>query len=115
MKSFVFKGNVGDFTGQISTWAKKISRRKKKRNEQKINVSIFIEHWNSDLKFNFQFDNDNKNQKKFLKFNFISKQKSNVPFDSQNYAIHLMPFSNNLQDLTKNKTDMVTLKSVTVY
>ena len=31
MKSFVFKGNVGDFTGQISTWAKKISRRKKKK------------------------------------------------------------------------------------
>ena len=103
MKSFVFKGNAGDFTGQINTWAKKICRRKKKKNEHKINVSIFIEHWNSDLKFNFRFDNDNKNQKKILKFNFISKQKSNVPFDSQNYEIHLMPFSSNLKDLPKTK------------
>ena len=48
----------------------------KKRTE--IHFSIFIENRNWDLKFVFQFDNENEKNSNFY---FILKQKSNDPFD----------------------------------
>lgn len=50
MKGFVFKGNLGDLADQVSTWAKKKSR---KKNKNKIPFSIFVENRNSDLRFIF--------------------------------------------------------------
>ena len=47
-----------------------------------VHFSIFIENRNWDLKFVFQFDNENEKRKK-SKLYFILKQKSNVPFDPQ--------------------------------
>ena len=45
-----------------------------------VHFSIFIENRNWDLKFVFQFDNENEKRKK-SKLYFILKQKSNVSFD----------------------------------
>ena len=61
---------------QRSVWVQKIFR--KKRTE--IYFSIFIANRNWDLKFVFQFDNENEKRKNSNLY-FISKQKSNVPFN----------------------------------
>ena len=60
MKIFVFKGGLGD--GNIR---RVLGRRRtflKKRTE--IHFSILIENPNWDLKFVFQFDNENKKRKR---------------------------------------------------
>ena len=50
-----FKGNLGDLTDQISTPAKKKYRKKQTA------TFIFYRKSNLDLKFVFQFDNENGN------------------------------------------------------
>lgn len=37
MKGFVFKGNLGDLADQVSTWAKKKSRKKKQKQNSFFN------------------------------------------------------------------------------
>ena len=71
MKRFVFKGSLGDVADQRIDFVKK---------RTEVHFSIFIENQNWDLKFVFRFDNENEKRKK-SKLYFISKQKSNVPFD----------------------------------
>ena len=63
-------GSLGDVTDQRSVWAQKNFL--KKRTE--IHFSIFIENRNWELKFVFQFDNENEKWKK-LKFLFHFKTK----------------------------------------
>ena len=55
-KDSFFKGNLGDSFGQRKNLVKK--------NEFKIQFSIFIGNQKSDLKFVFWFDNENENRKK---------------------------------------------------
>ena len=66
MKRFVFKGSLGDVTDQRSAWAQKNFLKKL----TEIHFSILIKNPNWDLKFVFQFDNENEERKK-LKFYFI--------------------------------------------
>ena len=49
-------GSLGDVTDQRSVWAQKNFLEKR----TEINFSIFIENRNWDLKFVFQFDNENE-------------------------------------------------------
>ena len=67
---FVFMGSLGDVTDQRSVWAQKNFLEKR----TEIHFSIFIENRNWDLKFVFQFDNENEKWKK-LKFLFHFKTK----------------------------------------
>ena len=69
-----------------------------------ISFSIFIENRNWDLKFIFQFDNENEKRKKNSKFSFILKQKSNVPFDPRIILLKLFGSIFNKQKL-KNRIE----------
>ena len=76
-KGSFFKGSLGEVSDQRSVLAEKKDFVKK---GTEVHFSIFIENRNWDLKFVFQFNNENEKRKK-SKLYFILKQKSNVPFD----------------------------------
>ena len=76
-KDSFFKGSLGEVSDQRSVLAEKKDFVKK---GTEVHFSIFIENRNWDLKFVFQFNNENEKRKK-SKLYFILKQKSNIPFD----------------------------------
>ena len=83
------KGNLSDAIDQRTAQAQK---KFYKKNEQKLIflflLKIKIEIWNSFFHFVMKVKNEKKKKKNSI-INFISKQKSNIPFDPRIHFVHL--------------------------